>query len=62
MTIEENFRFDTRIRQRMLNKGLISREEVDARLVALPDREDEAVFVELEQPAVATAQDEGSGK
>jgi hypothetical protein len=60
VTIEENFRFDTRIRDRMLKKGLVSQEEVDARLAALPDREEEATRVEVEQPSGSS--DEGTGQ
>ncbi len=61
MTIEEEFRFDTRIRARMLKKGEISTQEVDSRLAGLPDREDVALPVEVEQP-IGSPKDEGGGQ
>jgi hypothetical protein len=58
MTIEENFRFDTRIQTRMLRKGEISQQEVDQRLAALPDREGDATVVDLAQPASISDEDD----
>jgi hypothetical protein len=53
MTIEEEFRFDTRIRERMLKKGLIAEPEVAQRLEALSDLSEQTETVELEQPGLA---------
>jgi len=58
MTIEENFRFDTRIQQRMLKKGDVSPEELEQRLAALPDREGDATVVDLTQPASIPDEDD----
>ena len=58
MTIEENFRFDTRIQQRMLKKGEVSPEELEQRLAALPDRETEAAEIDLVQPASISDEDD----
>ncbi len=62
MNIEEDFRFDTRIRDRMLKRGEVKKEELETRLQGLPDREEEAVAVELEQPAVVASREEGTNQ
>ena len=53
MSIEEQFRFDVRIQKRMVDKGLVSEEELKQRLDALTDVEPEAETLELEQPGLA---------
>jgi hypothetical protein len=58
MTIEENFRFDTRIQARMLKKGEVSPGELEQRLAALPDREADAMVLDLAQPASIAEDDE----
>jgi len=58
MTIEDDFRFDTRIQQRMLKKGEVSAEELDKRLAALPDREADALVLDLAQPASIPDEDD----
>jgi len=58
MTIEEDFRFDTRIQQRMLKKGEVSADELEKRLSALPDRETEATVLDLAQPASIPDEDD----
>lgn len=58
MTIEENFRFDTRIQARMLKKGEVSQEELEQRLAALPDRETDATVLDLTQPASIADEDD----
>jgi len=50
MSIEEEFRFDVRIQERMVNKGVVGKEELDQRLSALRDLEDESEVLDLEQP------------
>jgi len=58
MTIEENFRFDTRIQQRMLRKGEVTQQELDQRLSALPDREPDSTVLDLAQPASISDEDD----
>jgi hypothetical protein len=58
MTIEENFRFDTRIQQRMLKKGDVTQQELDQRLSALPDREGDSTVLDLVQPASISDEDD----
>lgn len=58
MTIEEDFRFDTRIQQRMLKKGDVSADELEKRLAALPDREGDALVLDLAQPASIPDEDD----
>lgn len=53
MNIDEEFRFDVRIQQRMLDKGLVSKEELDQRLAALADAESSSEALELDQPGLA---------
>jgi hypothetical protein len=50
------FRFDVRIRQRMLDKGLITAEQVDQHEKALPDLEQHCEVIALEQPARVAAE------
>jgi hypothetical protein len=50
------FRFDVRIRQRMLNKGLITPEQVEQHEKALPDLEQQCEVIPLEQPARVAAE------
>lgn len=52
MNIEEEFRFDVRIRERMLKKGNVGREELERRLAALPDKAEQAEIIELDPPGV----------
>ena len=63
--MDEDFRFDIRIRDRMVQAGNITKEEVEARLAALKDVEPESELVDLEQPAlvplVATPEGDGEG-
>jgi hypothetical protein len=63
--MDEDFRFDIRIRDRMVDAGLITKEEVAARLSSLKDVEPESELVELEQPAlvplVPAPESEGEG-
>lgn len=52
MSIEEEFRFDVRIQERMLNKGLVKQEELEQRLGALKDLVDDTDVLDLEQPGL----------
>ena len=50
--MDEDFRFDIRIRDRMIQAGNVTQEEVNARLSSLKDVEPESELIELEQPAL----------
>src|SRR4029078_5685561 len=52
MDVPVNFKFDVRIRARMLNKGTISDADVTKHLEALQDREPTSEVIELGQPAL----------
>ena len=43
-------RFDSRLIERNLRKGIITREEYDAYIAGLKDNEKSAVTIDLEQP------------
>lgn len=51
----EMFKYDVRVRERMMRAGRLSTDEVDKMLSALPDVEANAVQLDLEQPAVGHA-------
>lgn len=53
MSIEEEFRFDVRIQERMVKKGLVEKDELQKRLDALKDVESESEFLDLEQPGLS---------
>ena len=53
--LEKDKLFDKRIVERNIAKGLISREEYDKHIVALADREAEAVPLLAEEPAAETS-------
>lgn len=48
----EMFKYDVRVRERMLRAGRITPEEVDGVLQALPDLDAECEEVPLAQPAI----------
>jgi hypothetical protein len=54
MNIEEEFRFDVRIQQRLLKKGLVQESELSARLAGLQDLENDCEPMEVEQPGVTS--------
>jgi hypothetical protein len=58
MNIEEDFRFDVRIQQRLLKKGLVQESELSARLAGLKDLENECEPMEVEQPGVTPVEPE----
>jgi hypothetical protein len=47
-------KFDVRVRERLLKKGLLTEAEVEQHLSALPDRADSALEVGIKQPALQT--------
>lgn len=47
-------KFDIRVRERLLKKGLLTEAEVEQHLGALPDRADSALDVGIKQPALQT--------
>lgn len=52
MPIVEPLKFDIRVRDRLLRKGLLSESEVNKYLEALPDAADKLVELDLKQPAL----------
>ena len=61
MNIEEDFRFDVRIQDRLMKKGLVTKEELDQRLAALKDLEGAAETLDLQQPGLAPLDAEAEG-
>ena len=61
MHIEEDFRFDVRIQERMVKKGLVKKDELEQRLAALTDLEGESETLELQQPGLAPLEPEAEG-
>lgn len=53
MSTSESFKYDVRIRERMLSKGLISDKEVQSHLESLKDAEGDSRPVSIPQPALA---------
>jgi hypothetical protein len=47
-------KFDVRVRERLLKKGLLTEAEVEQHLGSLPDRADGALEVGIKQPALQT--------
>ena len=52
MPIPENFKYDVRVRERMLKRGLLTESELGKHIDALTDVTDQVVEVELKQPAL----------
>jgi hypothetical protein len=52
MPIPENFKYDVRVRERMLKRGLLTESELGKHVDALADVTDQVVEVELKQPAL----------
>jgi len=59
MNIDEDFRFDVRIQERMLKKGAILEDELKQRLSALKDVADQMEIIELDPPGVTSTSSEG---
>ncbi len=53
MSDPETFKFDVRVRDRMLSSGRLKADELEKLLVALPDLEAEAEPLGLGQPALS---------
>ncbi len=60
MNIDEDFRFDVRIQERMVQKGLVQKEELAARLSALTDLEGESEALDLPQPGLSALGEDSS--
>jgi hypothetical protein len=54
MTDPELFKYDVRVRERMLNRARIAEAEVEKHLAGLPDLEQQCDIVDLAQPALGT--------
>ncbi|HYQ03112.1 MAG TPA: hypothetical protein VER96_30775 [Polyangiaceae bacterium] len=52
MPIPENFKYDVRVRERMLKRGLLTESELTKHVDALADVTDQVIEVELKQPAL----------
>src|SRR6187551_3537761 len=52
MPIPENFKYDVRVRERMLKRGLLTEGELTKHVDALADVADQVIEVELKQPAL----------
>lgn len=61
MNIDEEFRFDVRIQERMVKKGLVTKEELEKRLETLRDIESESEALDLEQPGLAPLNADSEG-
>jgi hypothetical protein len=57
MDVPPNFKFDVRIRNRMLAKRTITEADVEKHLEALEDRQDKVQGIELVQPALTNPED-----
>ncbi|MGC4070499.1 MAG: hypothetical protein QM784_38705 [Polyangiaceae bacterium] len=51
----EIFKFDVRVRERMLKSGRLSSDELATQLESLSDVEENAIALELDQPALGRA-------
>src|SRR5262245_33960139 len=54
MAIPETLKFDVRVRERLLKKGLLTEAEVEQHLAGLPDRPEDALDIGIKQPALQT--------
>src|SRR5947207_2026078 len=59
MPIPENFKYDVRVRERMLKRGLLTESELSKHVDALADVTDQGVEVELKEPARANESERG---
>lgn len=55
MSTNELFKYDVRIRERMLNRGLLKESELASHLESLEDLEAEARTVSIAQPALSSS-------
>src|SRR5205085_12016303 len=59
-SIPENFKYDVRVRERMLKRGLLTESELTKHVDALADVADQVIEVELKQPALVKESDRKS--
>jgi hypothetical protein len=57
MAIPASLKFDVRVRERLLDDGLLSESEVSKHLEALPDLENQVVEMTMKQPALSNETD-----
>ncbi|HTQ03182.1 MAG TPA: hypothetical protein VMI54_04970 [Polyangiaceae bacterium] len=57
MAIPAELKFDVRVRERLVNDGLLSESDVAKHLEALPDLESQAVDLTIKQPALSNETD-----
>jgi hypothetical protein len=57
MNRPESFKFDNRVRERLLKNGLITLDDVKKHLLALPDVSGQSETIALEQPALAAVKE-----
>jgi hypothetical protein len=58
----ELFKFDVRVRERMMKAGRLSPDELNKQLATLEDVEGNGVSIELEQPALGRTDGAGSAR
>lgn len=58
--MDQNFIYDVRVRQRMIDKGLVTAEQVEEYEKALPDLETQTETLPLEQPMRVAAEKDRS--
>ncbi len=54
MPMPEQFKYDVRVRERLMRKGIIAEAEIERHLESLPDASANATEIELKQPALQT--------
>lgn len=54
--MEDSFRYDVRVRDRLLSKGLLTKDELQKHLDSLKDLEGQAEPVQVEAPAGASGE------
>ena len=57
MAIPDDLKFDVRVRDRLLHRGLVTEAEIDKHVKALPDLDAEAVDLTAKQPALQKESD-----
>jgi hypothetical protein len=57
MAIPDDLKFDVRVRDRLLSRGLVTEAEIDKHVKALPDLEGQAVELTPKQPALQKESD-----
>lgn len=55
------FKFDVRIRERLLKRGAVDAKEVEKHLKELPDAASNAEILDLSQPALTGDEDDDEG-